>query len=236
MILCFCGLALKGQPEAHVIDSLFQVFRKENGSTQIEAANRLCRLFKEHEYLDTLYQFNASTIGVMPFHVLNGMSSYYFETDQYSKALECGKQALKRYTPQIDNESYASCLFSLSVICQRMGNPYEAIKYQKMCYEMDLKSGNRENISSSLHSLATLFLAAKQPTEALDFANKAIAKVNAHTGVITGVKAGKTTVYATTHNGIEKSVSVTVKAAPTKVTVSPAKLNLSVGMKAGLHP
>lgn len=175
MILCFCGLALKGQPEAHVIDSLFQVFRKENGSTKIEAANRLCRLFKEHEYLDTLYQFNASTIGVMPFHVLNGMSSYYFETDQYSKALECGKQALKRYTPQIDNESYASCLFSLSVICQRMGNPYEAIKYQKMCYEMDLKSGNRENISSSLHSLATLFLAAKQPTEALDFANKAIA-------------------------------------------------------------
>lgn len=60
--------------------------------------------------------------------------------------------------------------------------------------------------------------------------NKKIAKVNATTGVITGVKAGTTTIVATTNNGISKRVTVVVKKAPKSVSVSPEALNLTPGM------
>jgi len=41
--------------------------------------------------------------------------------------------------------------------------------------------------------------------------NPEIAKVNKKTGKITGVSAGKTTIYVYCQNGVYKKVSVTVK-------------------------
>ena len=61
-----------------------------------------------------------------------------------------------------------------------------------------------------------------------------IARVDASTGAITGVKAGSATIYARTHNGIERSVAVTVKKAPKAITLSPAELTLSPGGTARL--
>ena len=175
VLLCFQALAANAQKETSQIDSLFQLFRSETGASGIDIGNQLATLLHEQEYTDTLVHFGKANALLMPFHIYSGMSSYYFDNVVYNKALDCGKQALKHYHSGIDDDSYASCLFNLSTICQRMGNPYEAIKYQKMCYEMDLKSGRKEDISSSLNNLATLYLAARQPAEALDFANKAIA-------------------------------------------------------------
>lgn len=60
-------------------------------------------------------------------------------------------------------------------------------------------------------------------------ANAKIARVDAQTGLVTGVKAGTTTITAATHNGIERSVSVLVGKAPTKVTLKPKKLSLEAG-------
>ena len=175
LIASIVTLGVIAQSDDIVIDSLFQQYRQESSSKQMETANDLVKLLHDGEHVDTLLHFDASNIMVMPFHVYSGMASYYFDTNQYGKAAECGKKALKSYVSDIDDESYASCLFNLSIIYQRMGNPYEAIQYQEMCYKLDLASGNKEDISSSLNNLATLYLSAKQPAEALDFANKAIA-------------------------------------------------------------
>ena len=58
--------------------------------------------------------------------------------------------------------------------------------------------------------------------------NSKIAKVD-RDGTITGVKAGTATITAKTSNGQNATCKITVKAAPTKVTLSPASLNLSAG-------
>ena len=55
-----------------------------------------------------------------------------------------------------------------------------------------------------------------------------VATVNA-AGLITARKAGKATITVTTHNGLTATCDVTVKAAPKKVTLSPAKLTLGAG-------
>ena len=65
-------------------------------------------------------------------------------------------------------------------------------------------------------------------------ASKKIAKVDAQTGEITGVKAGKTYVYASAANGVEARCRVTVRNAPESVSLEPATLSLSAGMTAKL--
>ncbi len=58
--------------------------------------------------------------------------------------------------------------------------------------------------------------------------NKRYATVDAK-GVVKGVRVGETAIRVTTHNGVSFDVAVTVKKAPYKVTVSPAKQNMGVG-------
>lgn len=58
--------------------------------------------------------------------------------------------------------------------------------------------------------------------------NSKIATVS-KTGVVTGVKVGKTTVTVKTHNGKKATLKVAVMKAPSKVTVEPEKLMLEIG-------
>ena len=61
--------------------------------------------------------------------------------------------------------------------------------------------------------------------------DKSIAKVDANTGAITGVKAGSATITATTPNGKTAKCKVKVLKAPTSISVSPAVGTLNVGEK-----
>ena len=56
---------------------------------------------------------------------------------------------------------------------------------------------------------------------------KTVATVSSK-GVITAKKAGKATITVISHNGLEATCAVTVKAAPTKVTLSPSKVTLGI--------
>ena len=64
--------------------------------------------------------------------------------------------------------------------------------------------------------------------------NEKYVKVDASTGVITGVKRGSATVYAKTAGGTEVSCKVKVRKAPRSLSVETTKLALSVGMTAEL--
>ena len=65
--------------------------------------------------------------------------------------------------------------------------------------------------------------------------NKAIATVDAK-GVVKGVKAGKTSITVKTHNGKTATLTVTVKNAPSSVTLSPASVSVGVGETYTLKP
>lgn len=58
--------------------------------------------------------------------------------------------------------------------------------------------------------------------------NSKIAKVSAD-GTVQGVKKGKTTITVTTTGGAAETVTITVVAAPTKVTLKPSSAKLSIG-------
>ncbi len=64
--------------------------------------------------------------------------------------------------------------------------------------------------------------------------NKSVAKVNAATGAVTGVKAGTATITVKAAGGKTAACRVTVAAKPDSVTLSRKTLTLTVGMKAQL--
>ena len=85
----------------------------------------------------------------------------------------------------------------------------------------------------------TILKAIRVPEDAADTitwssSKTSVAKVDRKTGKITGVKKGGATITARTASGLTASCAVTVKKAPDKVTLTPAKLTLSVGETCGL--
>ena len=61
--------------------------------------------------------------------------------------------------------------------------------------------------------------------------DKTVVKINSKTGAITGVKTGTAKIYAKTHNGKKSAkCTVTVKKAPSKLTLTPSSAQMSVGM------
>ena len=66
--------------------------------------------------------------------------------------------------------------------------------------------------------------------------NEKVVSVDPATGAITGVGKGSASVYAATANGQEIECTVTVKKAPTKLTLKSTKLTLGMGLTARLQP
>ena len=52
----------------------------------------------------------------------------------------------------------ADCLSMASALARLRGNLAAAIEYSEECLDIDRMSGNQENISSSLHNIACLYL------------------------------------------------------------------------------
>lgn len=76
--------------------------------------------------------------------------------------------------PLFHGDNRADCLNLLAITSLRIGNSSQAADYAKQCYELDLKSGDADRISSSLNTLAGIYLGANLPAEAEQYVMKGI--------------------------------------------------------------
>ena len=91
-------------------------------------------------------------------------------------------------------------------------------------------------VKEKYHGLTASALPEGSPLPVVSWrsANSKYVRVDATTGVITGVKKGSATVYAKMDGGEEVACKVTVKSAPNKLTVKSSQITLGVGMTTGL--
>ena len=75
--------------------------------------------------------------------------------------LRCGIGRLLK-----DKTEESDCLNLLAVIFIRLTDYKSAAIYAKKCYVLDEKSGDPDMMSSSLNSLAAIYMSANQPKEA----------------------------------------------------------------------
>lgn len=143
---------------------------KENARLKI--ANQLMDFFHKEELTDKRLRFDA----MVPADSLNQQvwywsAEYFYAVQDYQQALVYGQQALPLFEGK-DGE--ANCLSLLSLICFRLSNYHHAAEYAKRCYQIDERSGDPDIMSSSLNTLAGIYIGANQPKEAEKYIIKGI--------------------------------------------------------------
>ena len=101
-------------------------------------------------------------------------AEYCYDQQDYDKAKELGLKALPLCQTGGNRTIEGDCLNLLSLTFIRQGDFEEAVRYAKLCNELDMKSGNKDNISSSLNTLAGIYMSMRQPNEAEKYVLKGI--------------------------------------------------------------
>lgn len=168
--LLLCMLTARAQD----IRQLFDDYEHQEPPKRTATANAIAKALYESEHTDSLYSFSADD-PTRDFTVYCLMGWYYYDQSAYEQAIACAEKSEAHYNEHISNDEYAGLCNQISQSLMRTGNFIRALEYMKRCYEIDLKHGDKANISSSLNNLASLYLALRQPEGGLEFAEKAVA-------------------------------------------------------------
>ncbi|MBO4614164.1 MAG: helix-turn-helix domain-containing protein [Bacteroidales bacterium] len=166
MLMCF-GISLHAQSDTY--DKLLSDF---DNSTSVAAANRFFKQLDADEITDSLIVFKEGTsVDSLQGQVWYWASVVLYEMQQYKAAEKYGLKSLPLLR---EDENKADCLNLLGCIYVRLGDFNQAASYAKQCLDIDMQSGDDDRISSSLNTLAGIYMAAYQPAEAENYILKAI--------------------------------------------------------------
>ncbi len=91
-------------------------------------------------------------------------AEWMYDRQQYENAVSYGLKALPLFHD--GNDAKADCLNLLGLVYVRMGDVKNAAKYAKQCLDIDMRSGDDDRISSSMNTLAGIYMAGYQAKEA----------------------------------------------------------------------
>ncbi len=198
---CFILLTcLAAWADADKVQKQLESFEPANGKTQIALANDLMKTFKEEEILDETIQFSLGTHpDTLRMQVWYWAAEYFYALQDYQQSVAYGRHALPLCK---GTDMEADCLSILSLAYFRMSDYKRAAYFAKECYKLDEATGDPDIMSSSLNTLAGIYIGANQPKEAEQYILKAIQlaqQVNnpARLAVINGMASE---VYKNLHN------------------------------------
>ena len=99
-------------------------------------------------------------------------AEWLYDQQQYEQAAVYGQKALPLF--RYENDDRAGCLNILGCIYVRMGDVKQAADYAKKCLAIDLKSGDHDRISSSMNTVAGIYMAGYQAKEAEQYILQAL--------------------------------------------------------------
>jgi AraC-like DNA-binding protein len=147
-------------------------YETTTGAARTDAANNLMALFLQEEFLEEPLNFQPTTpVDSINLQVWYWCSEYLYAHQEYQLALELGQKALPLCA---DKEMEANCLSLLSLITFRLSHYQLAADYAKRCYKLDEETGDSDLMSSSLNTLAGIYIGANQPQEAEKYILKGI--------------------------------------------------------------
>jgi len=151
--------------DAGQMTAWLQQFDKEQGGAAVTVANQVMRAVNDDELTDQLIQFASTTpIDSLRQQVWYWAAEWFYDRQQYDLAEEYGLKVLPLLSEGSDIK--ADCLNLLGLAYMRMGDFKRAAHYAKQCLEIDMRSGDDDRISSSMNTLAGIYMAAYQPHEA----------------------------------------------------------------------
>lgn len=134
-------------------------------NTSVETANRFMEALTKEVFLDEPIHFAAQTAAdSLRQQVYYWAAEWLYAQQQYKQAEREALRALPLFHKA--NDCRADCLNLLGIIYVRLGDLRQAVGYAKQCLEMDTKSGNDDRISSSMNTVAGIYMAGYQAQEA----------------------------------------------------------------------
>ena len=126
---------------ADVVDSLLRAFER---NADLQAANRLMRIYSEADLCDPITYGNAASKDSLRMEVWYWTGEYYYARQRYQDAVKLAQRALPLLRASNNHDEEADCLNLLAISHIRLSNYDEAATYAKLCYQLDKQSGDSE--------------------------------------------------------------------------------------------
>lgn len=147
---------------AQDVESALAKFDKQ---TSVAAANLFFSELLKTEFVDEEIVFPDGTpADSLKQQVWYWAGEWMYDQQQYEQAEAYALKALPLC--HVGNDFKADCLNLLGLIYVRMGDVKNAANYAKQCLEIDMKSGDDDRISSSMNTVAGIYMAGYQAKEA----------------------------------------------------------------------
>lgn len=160
ILLAMCPVTTLAQQ--HAIEKALDDY---NRAPSAESANRFFSLLDQEEFTEGKIHFSTHVpADSVRQQVWYWASEWFYDKQDYNQGKDYGLKALKLYHGA--SESKADCLNLLGCIYVRLGDFKNAAAYAKQCLNIDMASGDHDRISSSMNTLAGIYMAAHQADEA----------------------------------------------------------------------
>lgn len=179
LLSIFTYLSANGENYIHTqILKKLQQYETSKPESVPHIANKLMDLFAEVGLVSEIIPFSPTTgDSIISQQVYYWAAEYFYEIQKYKDALHYGLKG----APFCKNSDFeADCFNIISLASFRISDYETAIKYAKLCYELDEKSGDYDLMSSSLNTIAGIYLGANLPQEGEKYILKAL-EAAAHT-------------------------------------------------------
>lgn len=166
-------LVLSVSVSAEPVDSLLAIFDRK---PSLKTADAFFAYLYDQEFTDAPRMYRAEP--VPPMDTVKALVWYwagewYYATQQYPLAEKNLLRAVE-LMEGADDVSLSDNLAMLGLTYMRQSKYEEALTYMKRCYQLDVKGGDADRISSSLNTIAGTLLAAGNPEEAEGYILRAI--------------------------------------------------------------
>lgn len=154
------------------VASCLQKFDTAKGEKQLSLANQLMDMYTKAEITDEIVHFPSDVHSdTLCMQVWYWAAEYFYAEQDYRQSVRYGQKSL----PLCKGTSWeADCLSIISLAYFRMSDYDRAADYAKQCYKLDEQTGDPDIMSSSLNTLAGIYIGANRPKEAEQYILKAI--------------------------------------------------------------
>lgn len=169
--VCILSAMAADQKQPEPIDTLLEHFDNKPG---LKTAREFFAYMDKEEFMDEPVVFTDLTpLDTMKALVWYWAGEWYYAEQDYPRAEKNLLRALD-LMEYADDISISDNLAMLGLTYMRQSKYEEALHYMRRCYQLDVKSGDPDRISSSLNTIAGTLMAAGNPTEAEGYIFKAI--------------------------------------------------------------
>ena len=154
-----------------------QLLQQFDNNADVAIANNFFKELAEAEFTDETIAFGAGTpVDSLQQQVWYWAAEWLYDKQQYEQAEQYALKALQKYHPS--NPEKADCLNTLGCIYVRLSDFKKAANYAKQSVEIEMKGGDHDRISSSLNTLAGIYMAGYQAKEAEQIILQALEHAN----------------------------------------------------------